>query len=224
MNHAFEEYLHIFRAELPLGACFDLIERKLCIGGRRAVMYFIDGLHDGQKGQLLLNYLLAVQPETMQGLHESKDFLEVAVPFMDASVIEPQTDTFSKQDPMQCAEKGKLEEETLQRKQAHRKGEKAQGTEAAEAKETVRTRAKAETVRGKNAQGDGETARSDELTDDDAYNCYLQTLPKLYAGLVPLLVEGLDKIIILDARAYPARAVEEPEKEKTLRGARSLSL
>lgn len=220
MNHAFEEYLHIFRAELPLGACFDLIERKLCIGGRRAVMYFIDGLHDGQKGQLLLNYLLAVQPETMQGLHESKDFLEAAVPFMDASVIEPQTDTFSKQDPMQCAEKGKPEEEALQRKQAHRKVEKAQGTEAAEAKETVRTRAKAETVRGKNAQGDGETARSDELTDDDAYNCYLQTLPKLYAGLVPLLVEGLDKIIILDARAYPARAVEEPEKEKTLRGAR----
>ena len=126
MNHAFEEYLHIFRAELPLGACFDLIERKLCIGGRRAVMYFIDGLHDGQKGQLLLNYLLAVQPETMQGLHESKDFLETAVPFMDASVIEPQTDTFSKQDPMQCAEKGKLEEEALQRKQAHRKGKKAQ--------------------------------------------------------------------------------------------------
>ncbi len=121
---------------------------------------------------------------------------------------------------MQCAEKGKPEEETLQRKQAHRKGEKTQGTEAAEAKETVRTRAKAETVQGKNAQGDGETARSDELTDDDAYNCYLQTLPKLYAGLVPLLVEGLDKIIILDARAYPARAVEEPEKEKTLRGAR----
>ncbi len=220
MNYAFEEYLHIFRAELPLGACFDLIERKLCIGGRRAVMYFIDGLHDGQKGQLLLNYLLAVQPETMQGLHESKDFLEAAVPFMDASVIEPQADAPPKHHPMQYAEKGKLEEETLQRKQAHRKGEKAQGTEAAEAKETVRTRAKAETVRGKNAQGDGETARSDELTEDDAYNCYLQTLPKLYAGLVPLLVEGLDKIIILDARAYPARAVEEPEKEKTLRGAR----
>ena len=65
MNHAFEKYLNIFRAELPLDECFDLLERKLCIGGRRAVMYFIDGLHDGQKGQLLLNYLLAVQPETM---------------------------------------------------------------------------------------------------------------------------------------------------------------
>ena len=93
------------------------------------------------------------------------------MPFMDASVIEPQTDAPPKQHPMQYAEKGKLEEETLQRKQAHSKGKKAHATEAAEAKETVRTRAKAETVRGKNAQGDGETARSDELTEDDAYNC-----------------------------------------------------
>ena len=161
MKNAFEEYLKIFRAELPLKECFDLIERKLCIGGRHAVMYFIDGLHDGQKGQLLLNYLLAVQPERMEGMQRSQAFLEAAVPFMDASVVEPQ--------------------------------ENAQKTEGA------------------------------EDTDVDAaaaYDCYLQTLPKLYAGLVPLIVEGLDKIIILDARDYPDRSVEEPEKEKTLRGAR----
>ena len=218
MNHAFEKYLNIFRAELPLGECFDLLERKLCIGGRRAVMYFIDGLHDGQKGQLLLNYLLAVQPETMQGLHESKDFLELAVPFMDASVIEPRTDTPSKQHPMQYAEKGKLEEETLQRKQAHRKGKKAQGAEETEASDVVCAQEGTEVSQDEKRHM--EAARMEGLTADAAYDCYLQTLPKLYAGLVPLLVEGLDKIIILDARAYPARAVEEPEKEKTLRGAR----
>ena len=218
MNHAFEKYLNIFRAELPLDECFDLLERKLCIGGRRAVMYFIDGLHDGQKGQLLLNYLLAVQPETMQGLHESKDFLEAAVPFMDASVIEPQTDTPPKQHPMQYAEKGKLEEETLQRKQAHRKGKKAQGAAETEASDVVCAQEGTEVSQDEKRHM--EAARMEALTADAAYDCYLQTLQKLYAGLVPLLVEGLDKIIILDARAYPARAVEEPEKEKTLRGAR----
>ena len=41
MNHAFEKYLNIFRAELPLDECFDLLERKLCIGGRRAYLYDI---------------------------------------------------------------------------------------------------------------------------------------------------------------------------------------
>ncbi len=163
MKSAFEEYLKIFRTELPLDECFDLIERKLRIGGRQAVMYFVDGLHDGQKGQLLLNYLLAVEPQTMQGLKESQAFLEAAVPFMDASVVEPQADA----------------------------GPDAENT-------------------------------TDSETDAAAaaYDCYLQTLPKLYAGLVPLIVEGLDKIIILDARDYPSRSVEEPEKERTLRGAR----
>ena len=38
-------------------------------------------------------------------------------------------------------------------------------------------------------------------------------------GWCQLIVEGLDKIIIMDVRDYPGRSVEEPEKEKTLRGA-----
>lgn len=100
----------------------------------------------------------------METLHDSQAFLEAALPFLDASVVEPRI------------------------KDAERIGREAESMAAADA--------------------------------ETAYDCYLQTLPKLYAGLVPLLVEGLDKIIILDARAYPNRAVEEPEKEKTLRGAR----
>lgn len=42
----------------------------------------------------------------------------------------------------------------------------------------------------------------------------------LYSGMVAILLEGLDKIVIVDARAYPNRGIEEPSKEKTLRGAR----
>lgn len=42
----------------------------------------------------------------------------------------------------------------------------------------------------------------------------------LYAGLVPILVKGADKVTVIDARSYPSRGVDEPEKEKTLRGAK----
>lgn len=45
-------------------------------------------------------------------------------------------------------------------------------------------------------------------------------LKNMYAGLLPVLVEGLDKVIIIDVREYPARSVEEPSKEKSLRGAK----
>lgn len=40
---------------------------------------------------------------------------------------------------------------------------------------------------------------------------------KMYSGLTPLVVEGTDKIIIMDMREYPGRSVSEPEKEKSIR-------
>lgn len=151
---AFELYLEIFRSELPLGESFDLLERKLLIGGRRASVFFVDGLHDSDKALELFKYLLAVPQSAMSGITSSSVFLERILPFMEAEVV---------------------------------------------------------------AVG---AAGSSERLYSYCFAEYLQALPKLYAGLVPLVVEGLDDIIIMDARHYPARSVEEPEKEKTLRGAK----
>ena len=134
---AFEGYLEIFKKELPIGESFDLLERKLIIGGRRARVFFVDGLHDSDKALQLFKYLLALPAEAMTGLTSSQEFLERNLPFMEAEIADVNT-----------------------------------------------------------------------------------AITKLYTGLAPLIVEGLDKIIIMDVRGYPARAVEEPEKEKTLRGAK----
>lgn len=40
------------------------------------------------------------------------------------------------------------------------------------------------------------------------------------SGQTAMLVEGYTEFILMDLRTYPVRGVEEPEKEKTLRGAR----
>lgn len=40
------------------------------------------------------------------------------------------------------------------------------------------------------------------------------------SGVPILIVEGYDKIIEIDCRTYPARSVDEPEKDKSLRGSR----
>ena len=42
----------------------------------------------------------------------------------------------------------------------------------------------------------------------------------LYSGLVPLFVSGYSGIIIIDCRSYPLRGIEEPSKEKSLRGSK----
>ena len=156
--NAFSMYMDILKKELPIGESFDLLERKLIIGGRRASMFFVDGLTDGEKTQRILAYLMAVPAASLCGVSSSHRFIETVLPFLDTTIIEPKDGSFG--------------------------------------------------------------AAAASLTQEQAEDCCNQMLPKLYAGLVPLLVEGLDRIIIIDCRDYPSRSVEEPDKEKTLRGAK----
>lgn len=40
------------------------------------------------------------------------------------------------------------------------------------------------------------------------------------SGVPMMIIEGYEKIILIDCRTYPARSVDEPEKDKTLRGSK----
>ena len=204
---AFDLYIKILRKELPIGESFDLLERKLIIGGRRASMFFVDGLTDGEKTQRILAYLLAVPAASLDGVTSGQRFIETALPFLDATVIEPKTATApSKYGVVKAGGSG---------------GEKQAGgsddAKAAASQESLQTHAAA------GGDAPAPPAGQDDppaLTREQAADCCNQMLPKLYAGLVPLLVEGLDRIIVMDCRDYPSRSVEEPDKERTLRGAK----
>ena len=205
---AFDLYIKILRKELPIGESFDLLERKLIIGGRRASMFFVDGLTDGEKTQRILAYLLAVPAASLDGVTSGQRFIETALPFLDATVIEPKTATApSKYGVVKAGGSG---------------GEKQAGGSQkfkapAASHESLQNHAA--------AGGDTPAPQAGQdgpppLTREQAADCCNQMLPKLYAGLVPLLVEGLDRIIVMDCRDYPSRSVEEPDKERTLRGAK----
>ena len=56
MTNNYPYFLNNFTGQLPVGESFDLVERQLQIGGRDGRMYFLDGLSDGQKGQLLMDF------------------------------------------------------------------------------------------------------------------------------------------------------------------------
>ena len=205
---AFDLYMKILKKELPIGESFDLLERKLIIGGRRASMFFVDGLTDGEKTQRILAYLLAVPAASLDGVTSTQRFIETALPFLDASVIEPKV----------CQAGGGGEKACSGGEKGCSGGETKHPGGSAEESGAGRNRAAA-------AGGDAPAPQAGQdgpppLTREQAADCCNQILPKLYAGLVPLLVEGLDRIIIMDCRDYPSRSVEEPDKEKTLRGAK----
>lgn len=197
---SFDLYMEILKKELPVGESFDLLERKLIIGGRRASMFFVDGLTDGEKTQRILAYLMAVPAASLRGVSSSHRFIETALPFLDTTIIEPKTeDTGGNPGSGQTCERAAAASGA-----ALGTGTGPEGADG---------------VRGQEA-APGMEAAAAPLTWEQAVDCYNQMLPKLYAGLVPLLVEGLDRIIIIDCREYPSRSVEEPDKEKTLRGAK----
>ena len=45
-------------------------------------------------------------------------------------------------------------------------------------------------------------------------------LYNILSGVFAVFVEGYDRCILIDSRTYPARGVEEPDKDKTLRGSK----
>lgn len=42
----------------------------------------------------------------------------------------------------------------------------------------------------------------------------------ILSGVPMMIIENYDKVILIDCRTYPARSVDEPEKDKTLRGSK----
>ncbi len=52
--------------------------------------------------------------------------------------------------------------------------------------------------------------------EDNADNILLS----VYSGMLALVIDGFEKIILLDVRSYPQREYGEPEKDKVLRGSR----
>ena len=56
-----------------------------------------------------------------------------------------------------------------------------------------------------------------EVDLDDTWE---KILGALLSGVFVLLLDGYEKAVLIDARTYPARGVEEPDKDKVLRGAK----
>lgn len=134
----YDYFLRNMREKLPLDECFDLVEHPVITGGRKASLFFADGLVRGHVMQQIMTDLLSVTENKMSEAKTADDFIAGSLTLLDS------------------------------------------------------------------------------FAEDDV-NAVIRYL---YSGLVPLVVDGFDKVIVMDVREYPARAVNEPQKEKSLRGAK----
>lgn len=54
----------------------------------------------------------------------------------------------------------------------------------------------------------------------DLHDDWEQIIYFIMSGVFALLIDGYDKCLLIDSRTYPSRGVEEPEKDKVLRGSK----
>lgn len=116
--------------------CFDLIEREILIGGKKAIIYTIDGFTNGAVLQRIVQFLIDKKPEDIP--EDFQEFTKTCIPHGEIMTLK-------------TYEKVKL---------------------------------------------------------------------SVLSGMSVLLVDGFEDAVAIDCREFPVRSVEEPTKDKVMRGSR----
>ncbi len=134
----FELWTEYLDGELKPDKSFDIIKRELEIGGRRAVLYFIDGFIKDEVYEKILEFLYKQTPEDIDKITDMTRFARLKMPYVEV-----------------------------------------------------------------------------DSTDDKQ-----AAVTAVLSGPSVLIIDGISGALMIDTRTYPARGVEEPQKDKSLRGAR----
>ena len=134
----YDEWIAKIDGELKPDKSFDIIKRPLKIGGRRAVIYFIDGFIKDEVYEKILEFLYKQTPEEIAGIDDMSCFAENKLPYVET---------------------------------------------------------------------------------DAAYTAR-EVVTAVLSGPSVLIIEGIRGALLVDTRTYPMRGVEEPQKDRSLRGPR----
>lgn len=72
-------------ARLRLDKSFDVVARTLTTGGRRAVLYFVDGFAKDDIMEKILEFLMSAEPEDLKGLMTTEEFSDSFIPYVEAT-------------------------------------------------------------------------------------------------------------------------------------------
>ena len=136
VSSSFQENIEYMNQVLPVQESFDVIQRDMLIGGKKASFYFIDGFTKDETMLKIMTSFFGIQADAMP--EDATAFAQQCIPYVEVDII-----------------------------------------------------------------GD-----------------FDQVLRNILSGVTCLFIDGYEVCIAIDCRTYPARSVEEPDKDKSLRGSR----
>lgn len=86
----YKEWIGKIDGEIKPDKSFDIIKRELIIGGRQAVLYFIDGFIKDEVYEKILEFLYKQTPEDIDGIKNMTEFAKNKMPYVETDC---ETDT-----------------------------------------------------------------------------------------------------------------------------------
>lgn len=136
VGSSFQENIDYMNQVLPVQESFDIIQRDIMVGGKKATFYFIDGFTKDETMLKIMTTFFGIKAADMP--KDATAFAQQCIPYVEVDVI----------------------------------------------------------------------------SDFD------QVIRSVLSGITCLFIDGYVVCIAIDCRTYPARSVEEPDKDKSLRGSR----
>ncbi len=81
-----EENKKILKERIPFGKSYDILQRELIIGDKKAVMYFIDGFVKDAVVSKMINFFLGLTPDKLANIHSADDFAQHFVTYVEVGL------------------------------------------------------------------------------------------------------------------------------------------
>ena len=81
-----EENKKILKERIPFGKSYDVLQRELVIGGKKAVMYFIDGFVKDAVVAKMINFFLSITPDQLTNIQTADDFSQHFVTYVEVNL------------------------------------------------------------------------------------------------------------------------------------------
>ncbi len=83
LRGTFHEKVARLRDALRIDASFDLLERQVKVGGRKAHLFFVDAFTKDDVMEWIFEFIMRITPEQLQNVSDPREFASIVLPYVE---------------------------------------------------------------------------------------------------------------------------------------------
>lgn len=80
---SFDKKVTLVRNTLRVDASFDLLERQIFIGGKRAHLFFVDAFSKDDVLEKIFEFMMRITPEQLEAVSDNEHFASIVLPYLE---------------------------------------------------------------------------------------------------------------------------------------------